>query len=437
MRLESTARQSPPVTFREALVDPLAPDGGLYLPADWPRIGRPELEQWRGRAVVDVAVEILTRWVGDEFDAATLERLVRAALRFPVPVRALGGRYFVAELFHGPTLAFKDFGAQLLARLLHHVVQERGERAAILVATSGDTGGAVAQAFHGLPGVDVLVLYPAGKVSPFQEAQIAGLDGNVTAVRVPGTFDDCQRLVKAAFGDDAFVGVRLSSANSINIGRLLPQCVYYVSAYLEVVRRVGDPVVFVVPSGNLGNLTAGVMAQRLGLPVRCFVAALNSNRVLADYLASGRFERRPSVQTLSTAMDVGDPSNFARLLALHDGSVDRMRRNVWSCSVDDAETRRTIRDAYDRCGYLFDPHGAVGFAAAEAYSRTHPGDEPIVVLATAHPAKFRETIASILGVAPPLPEWCRHWTDRPVRAVALADTHYDTFRELLLRRLAG
>ncbi len=436
MWLDSTAGKSPPVTFRQALLEPMAPDGGLYVPASWPAVSPADLAAWRGASVADLAVEILGRWVGDEFGVDVLARLMRAALTFPVPVRCLGGRYVVAELFHGPTLAFKDFGAQTLARLLHHVVADRGERAAVLVATSGDTGGAVAQAFYGLPGIEVVVLYPAGRISRFQEAQIAGLDGNVTAVRVPGTFDDCQRLVKTAFGDRALGGVRLSSANSINIGRLLPQCVYYVSAYVAAVERPGDPVVFAVPSGNLGNLTAGVIAQRLGLPVRRFVAALNVNRVLADYLASGRFEPRRSIQTMSSAMDVGDPSNFARLLALHGRSLDQMRRNLWSVSIDEETTRRTIRDAYRSYGYLFDPHSAVGFAAAQAYEATSSGDEPIVVLATAHPAKFNETIAEILDVRVPLPESHRHWHERPVSAVALADTRYETFRDLLLARLA-
>ncbi len=268
MILVSTKRAAPPVTFKEALLGGLAPDGGLYLPTSIPPVEQETLASWRGLPIAEVAVRVVSHLVGDEFDRGTLERLTREAFDFPAPTVPIADGLSVLELFHGPTLAFKDFGARFLARVFGSLLDERGDRATILVATSGDTGSAVAQGFYGVPRVRVVVLYPAGKVSPFQEAQMATLGGNVTAIRVPGTFDDCQRLVKEAFLDERLAGLGLSSANSINIGRLLPQAVYYVASWLAAGGGEAGEVVFAVPSGNLGNLTAGVIAQRLGMPRR-------------------------------------------------------------------------------------------------------------------------------------------------------------------------
>jgi threonine synthase len=373
--------------------------------------------------------------LGDEFPASDLDRLVRDAFSFPAPTVHVEDRRHVLELFHGPTLAFKDFGARFLARVFGYLLAERGDHATILVATSGDTGSAVAQGFHGVPGVRVVVLYPAGKVSPFQEAQMATLGGNVDAVRVPGTFDDCQRLVKAAFLDGRLAALHLSSANSINIGRLLPQSVYYFASWLQVA-GADEPIVFVVPSGNLGNITAGVMAQRMGLNVAGFVAASNLNDVLPEFLRTGVYRARPSIATLSNAMDVGDPSNFARLMALHGGSTATLRSNVAGFVVTDEATRATIRDVYARCGYLLDPHTAVGFTAARlsasgSRNEAHQ-DLPHVVLATAHPAKFSGVVERELGFVPPLPEPYRDWATRPLLAHDLADTSYEGFRDWLL-----
>jgi threonine synthase len=345
---------------------------------------------------------------------------------------------FVLELFHGPTLAFKDFGARFLARAFGYLLARRGGRATILVATSGDTGSAVAQGFFRIPRVEVVVLYPRGKVSPFQEAQIATLGGNVTAVRVPGTFDDCQRLVKRAFLDARLADRHLSSANSINIGRLLPQAVYYFSAWLQVAEP-GRRVVFSVPSGNLGNITAGVVAQRLGLPVARFVAACNANDVLPEYLRTSVLRARPSIATLSNAMDVGDPSNFDRLLALHGGNCDALRANVEGAVVTDEETRATLREVHKRTGYLLDPHTAVAYEAARRSAAFHASDgandDPVshVVLGTAHPAKFGRVVHEELGFVPPLPESYRDWETRPLRVHELADVEYEGFRGWLSR----
>jgi threonine synthase len=341
-------------------------------------------------------------------------------------------RLFALELFHGPTLAFKDFGARFMARLFGHALAERGGHATILVATSGDTGSAVARGFAGVPGVRVVVLYPAGKVSPFQEAQMATIGGNVDALRVPGTFDDCQRLVKAAFRDPALSALHLSSANSINIGRLLPQSFYYVAGYLAVAGASGQPVVFSVPSGNLGNLTAGVLAARMGVPIAGFIAATNVNDVLPEFLTSGRYRARPSIATISNAMDVGDPSNFARLLYLSDGSVDTMRKYVRGERITERETRDAIRRAYGRSGLVLDPHGAVAYAAARTYVASTDERHPVIALLTAHPAKFGDAIRAELGFEPQLPEQERDWLSRPVLATDLADTRFDTFRRWLL-----
>ena len=434
MRLVSTSQHSPPVSFREALLRGLAPDGGLYVPEEWPPITRDDLEAWRPLDFPDLAVRLATRWLAGEFDDDVIERLVRDALNFPVPTVEVSPGRFVLELFHGPTLAFKDFGARFLARFFSHVLEERADDATILVATSGDTGSAVAQGFFRAPRVRVVVLYPKGKVSPFQEAQMATLGGNVTAVRVAGTCDDCQRLVKTAFLDAGLAPLRLSSANSINVGRLLPQSFYYVASYLSVAQQTGDPIVFSVPTGNVGNLTAGFMAARQGLPVARFVAASNLNRAVADCLETGAYRPRPSIATLSNAMDVGDPSNLARLLAMHHGSVERLRSTLSAHSIDEAETRATIRRVHAATGYVLDPHSAVGWAAAHRELAGH-GERPsppVVTLATAHPAKFDAAIRQELGFTPPLPDAYDGWETRPLAVTDLPSAEYADFRRLLM-----
>ncbi len=434
MRLASTTGRAPLVSFREALLQGLAPDGGLYMPLDWPHFSHEEIDAWRGLPFPDLAARLAQACLGDEFPSGDIDRLVRSALDFPVPLVPLGDGLSVLELFHGPTLAFKDFGARFLGRFFGHLLARRGEHATILVATSGDTGSAVAHGFAGVPGVRVVVLYPAGKVSPFQEAQMATIGGNVTAVRVPGVFDDCQRLVKAAFLDEALAPLRLSSANSINIGRLLPQSFYYVAAYLAATRATGEPVTFAVPSGNLGNLTAGLVAQRMGLPVHHFIAATNVNDVLPEFLETGVYRARPSIATLSNAMDVGDPSNFPRVLELCGGSAAGVRARVHGIVVDEPGTRAAMRRAFDRHGRVFDPHGAVGYAAALRERESDAAATPAIILATAHPAKFAQAVEDTLGVEPELPLHERDWRSRPLLAVDLPDTRPATFREFLLAR---
>lgn len=434
MLLASTSGRAPHVSFVDGLLHGLAPDGGLYLPTELPRFSLDQLQSWRGLAFDRLAVALAQRLLAGEFAPNVIERLVADALDFPVPTVQVEERLFALELFHGPTLAFKDFGARFLARLFGHVLDERGEHATILVATSGDTGSAVARGFAGVPRVRVVVLYPAGKVSPFQEAQMATIGGNVHALRVPGTFDDCQRLVKTAFLDPTLSALHLSSANSINIGRLLPQSFYYVASYLAIAGASDQPVVFSVPSGNLGNLTAGVLAARMGVPVARFIAATNLNDVLPEFLASGTYRTRPSVATLSNAMDVGDPSNFVRLLNLSAGSVDQMRQLVRGERITEQETRDAIRRAYDASGVVLDPHGAVAYAAARRYLDSTRERYPVIALLTAHPAKFADAIRDQLGFEPPLPKHERDWRSRPLLATDLADTRFDTFRGWLVSR---
>ncbi len=431
MILRSTRLEAPPVNFREALLRGLAPDGGLYLPTGLTPLPPSSIASWQGLPIGEIAVRVLSHLVGDEFDRTAFASLVRDAFDFPAPTVPVGDRISVLELFHGPTMAFKDFGARFLARTFGYLLAERGDHATILVATSGDTGSAVAQGFFGVPRVQVVVLYPAGKVSPFQEAQMATLGGNVRAVRVPGTFDDCQRLVKRAFLDQGLAALNLSSANSINIGRLLPQSVYYFASWLDVGGPGVGEVVFAVPSGNLGNLTAGIIAQRLGLPAARFIAAANENDVLPAYVASGAYAAKQAVATISSAMDVGDPSNFPRLAQLHGEALERLRANLTAVSITDAETRRVIRDVHAECGYVLDPHGAVGMAAARRARHAQGEGRPIVTLATAHPAKFADVLRQELGIEPPIPEAWRDWQSRPLQAHDLDNLDYETFRRFL------
>ena len=431
VELCSTQNASVRVSFREALIRGIAPDGGLYIPLSIPRIARDEFSSWRSLSFADLSVAIADRVIGDEFSSEVIARLVGAAFDFPVPIVEVEPGRFVLELFHGPTLAFKDFGARFLARFFGYILADRDEHATILVATSGDTGGAVAHGFHGVANVRVVVLYPAGKVSAFQESQMATLGGNVTAVRVWGDFDDCQRLVKQAFLDRRLADLRLSSANSINIGRLLPQTFYYASAWLSVSDGGQQPVVFSVPSGNLGNVTAGVLAGAMGVPIATLIAASNINRTFDDYLATGTYRPRPSKATMSSAMDVGDPSNLPRLVALGQ-TLEGLRQRVRVSVVDDQATRECIRDVFARTGYVLDPHGAVGYEAATRFAREEHFAGPIVTLATAHPAKFAPAISSILGFVPELPgDGFRDWMSKPIGAIDLEDTDYEAFEGLL------
>ena len=390
----STRGRAPAVSFKEAVVAGLAPDGGLYVPQTLPRLSDAWWQRQRGRSFQDVAVAIAEELAGDEFDRAVLTSLVRDALNFPVPIITLDDGLSVVELFHGPTFAFKDFGARTLARLMSHL-NDPADLLTVLVATSGDTGGAVAHAFFGVPGTRVVVLYPEGQVSDVQEAQFTTLGGNVTAVAVRGSFDDCQRLAKEAFSDRATTArVRLTSANSISLGRLLPQIFYYTYAALQCAK----PPAISVPSGNFGNLAAGVMAWKLGAPIAEFSAPTTINDTVPRFLKSGRVEPRPSVPTLANAMDVGNPSNLERLQWLFDGDVQAMRRLMSSTAHTDDEVRGAIAELHRRFNYVADPHTAIAFLG------TKPEPRGSLFLATAHPAKFREVVEPVTHKPVQLPD---------------------------------
>ncbi|GLH73638.1 threonine synthase [Geothrix limicola] len=405
MKLLSTRTSTLGATFLEAVHAGLAPDGGLYVPEALPHFE--DVPDLMKSGFATRSTEILHRLLGDEFPRAVIEDLARSAFTFPAPLVKVDDRISALELFHGPTLAFKDFGARFLARVLALGTGGRGRT--VLTATSGDTGAAVASAFHGLPGVQVVVLYPAGRVSPLQERQFATCGGNVLALAVEGSFDDCQRLVKGAFEDAELVAeLGLTSANSINIARLLAQTLYYFEAAAQADGEA--PLVVSVPSGNFGNLTAGLWAQAMGAPIHAFVASTNANRVVPDYLDTGRYQPRPSVATLSNAMDVGSPSNWERIHALFKGDHDAMAAALRWGSCSDAETEATVVEL-DRAGYLADPHGAVAHRVLRANLR---GGERGIFLATAHPAKFREALAPALGREIPLPKALGDLLSRPL-----------------------
>ncbi len=405
MQLVSTRNDSLENSFLGAVQAGLAPDGGLYIPTQIPCFAdMPELlaTEFQARSA-----EILHRFIGDEIPRSELDTLVRRAFNFPAPVVPVTDRLAALELWHGPTLAFKDFGARFLAQVMAYA--STGGRCTVLTATSGDTGAAVAQAFWGLPGVQVVVLYPKGRVSPLQERQFATCGGNVLALAVEGAFDDCQRLVKAAFEDKALVAqLGLTSANSINIARLLAQTLYYFEAAAQI--KNPAPLVVSVPSGNFGDLYAGLLAQRCGAPIAQFVVATNANRVVPEYLESGAYTPRPSVATVSNAMDVGAPSNWERIHALFGGDHDAMASALRWGSRTDAETCATLAELYAQ-GYLADPHGAVACGVLQGCLRD---GEQGLFLATAHPAKFGEVLVRDLGLTVPLPEALLAVQDRPL-----------------------
>jgi threonine synthase len=388
----STRGDSPAVGFREALFAGLAPDGGLYVPESLPAIDFGDL---RDASLVEIGTAIAMPLVGRDIPRLDLARLLADALNFPIPLALVGDRA-VVELFHGPTFAFKDVGARVMARLMAYL-NDGTAPLTILVATSGDTGSAVAQAFHQLDGFRVVVLFPDGAVTPVQAAQFTTLGGNVTAVAVAGTFDDCQRMVKEAFADPALSRrARLTSANSINIGRLLPQTFYYAYAALASSR----PVWFSVPSGNFGNLTAGLMAWKMGAPIDHFVAATTINDAVPRYLHTGHYDPRPSVTTLANAMDVGHPSNLERMRWLFQDDVGAMQRVVTASVHTDDDVRRTIREVFEKFGYVCDPHTAIAYAGLDAFDGV---DAPAAFLATAHPAKFKDTVEPLVRAHIPLP----------------------------------
>ncbi|MDR1762960.1 MAG: threonine synthase [Dysgonamonadaceae bacterium] len=404
MKYYSTNRKSPEVGLKDAVIKGLAPDRGLYMPEKIPVLPLSFYDKISDFSFQETAFRVAEAFFGGDVDNDILKSTVYDTLCFDTPLVGLGERIFSLELFHGPTLAFKDVGARFMARLLAYFVKKEGlERVNVLVATSGDTGSAVANGFLGVEGIHVFVLYPKGKVSPIQECQFTTLGQNITAVEVEGTFDDCQALVKSAFLDGELnAKMNLTSANSINVARFLPQSFYYFNAYAQLVRQgIHDNIVICVPSGNFGNLTAGLFARGMGLPVKRFIAANNRNDVFYEYLKTGQYRPRASVQTLANAMDVGAPSNFTRIIDLYKDDYEKIKSLISGWRTDDDKIRQTVAECFRKTGYLLDPHGACGYDALQNLLRD---GETGVFLETAHPAKFRETIEGIIGKPLEIPQ---------------------------------
>ena len=395
MLYHSTNNPSHRVDLTEAILRSLPPDNGLYMPDKLPVLGDEFWQIWRHLSFQEIGYAVAQAFFGEDVPPEALKEIVEGTLTFDAPLVTLAPGDHILELFHGPTLAFKDFGARFMARLMAWLTRGDNRELTVLVATSGDTGGAVASAFHNVPGTRVIILYPEGKVSGLQEKQLTAIGGNITALEIAGSFDDCQALVKSAFLDQELSKkLNLTSANSINLSRLVPQSFYYIHSARQLPEGVKP--VFVVPSGNFGNLTAGLLATQLGLPVDHFVAATNRNDVVPSYLEVGDYRPRPSVATISNAMDVGAPSNFVRMQALFGGSWDNMKSRIAGMRFDDDQTRAAIREVKSMHGYDIDPHGAVAWLAARKWRSNHPGTATIS-LETAHPSKFPDVMEAELG----------------------------------------
>lgn len=399
----STNNRNINLPLKDALFRGLAEDGGLYLPRKIPLLPASFFKELPSSNYPRMAFVLAKYLIGDAVPDDELKSIVNDSFNFSVPLVKVKPNRYALELFHGPTLSFKDFGARFMARLFGYFLRDGKQSLNVLVATSGDTGSAVAHGFYGIPGVKVWILYPSKKVSPVQEQQMTTLGHNVRAIEVQGTFDDCQRLVKQAFNDQELRSkIALTSANSINIARLIPQIFYYFYGYAQV-KNHDLPLVFSVPSGNFGNLCAGLLAKKMGLPVSRFVAATNVNDVVPDYLTTGIFNARPSVHTISNAMDVGNPSNFARILDLYGSDVHLVRSDIWGASYTDVQTLQAISDVYADYGYVMDPHGAVAYLGLESYAKKHGPEFTGIFLETAHPAKFADSVKEAIHTEVAIP----------------------------------
>ena len=442
MLFYSTNRQSPDVSFRNALMTGQAPDKGLYMPREIPKVSMETLEKWRSLDYPELAYEVLSLYTKEDVSADTQRMLCYECYNFEIPLEKVFDRNYLMRLDRGPTASFKDFAARMMARWTREFLKEENREITILTATSGDTGSAVAHAFHGLDNIRVVVLFPQAEVSARQRKQMTTLGNNITTIGIDGKFDDAQAMVKQAFADPELSKINLSSANSINIGRLLPQSVYYVWAYLQN-SKLGEDIVFCVPSGNFGDMMGGMLAWRMGIPVRKMIVAVNSNYEFPEYLSSEVYNKIvPSKNALSNAMNVGHPSNLARLVELYGGimretgevskqpDLDAMRKDLYSVSVDDEWTKKNIRESYEQYGILLEPHGSVGWAALLHW--IEEGNNPgfSVTLETAHPAKFPDEIIELLGITPDPPpslegldDLEEHWL--PMKA------DYNEFKEFL------
>ena len=403
MRYFSTNKKAALVNFKEATILGQAPDKGLYFPETIPVFPASVLQHIESYSNEAIALEVIKPFVGDSIPASILKTIVEETVNFPIPLVAITEHISSLELFHGPTLAFKDIGARFMSRCLGYFVKDQSKKVTVLVATSGDTGGAVANGFYDVPGVDVVILYPSGKVSSVQEKQLTTLGKNIHALEVKGTFDDCQQMVKDVFTNAAdFPNLFLTSANSINVARWLPQQFYYFFAYKQWSDKNNPPVIS-VPSGNFGNICAGLLANASGLPVKHFIAACNANDTVPEFLQTGKYPTKKSVATISNAMDVANPSNFVRIMEIFEQQLPGLQQKLSAVSISDDTTRSTLKKVFDEHQYLLDPHGAVGYHALEQYLSLHPSLKGMV-LETAHPVKFYDVVEPVVGSSIEIPE---------------------------------
>ena len=438
MNYYSTNNNSPKVDFKEATIKGLAPDNGLYFPESIPTLPAEFFANIKSYSKEEIALKVIQPYVGDAIPAEELQRIVNETINFDFPLVQVTDDIFSLELYHGPTLAFKDVGARFMSRCLGYFVNGSLTNAGtgvrpkvtVLVATSGDTGGAVANGFYNVDGVEVVILYPSGKVSSIQELQLTTLGKNIRALQVNGSFDDCQHLVKQAFADaDLNSQLFLTSANSINVARWLPQQFYYFFAYQQWANKEQPPVVC-VPSGNFGNICAGLMAHRSGLPIKHFIAATNANNIVPQYFATQHYEPKPAVATISNAMDVGNPSNFVRILEIFEQQFENLKNVVSSVSISDDETKAVLKAVYEQQNYLLDTHGAVAYAALQHWLADNEDDKGII-LETAHPVKFYDVVEPIIGEKVPMPQSVENLLDKEKKSVVM-DVDYESLKSILM-----
>ncbi len=430
MHYFSTNRLSPHATFRDAVLNGQPDDKGLYFPSEIPRLSAGSVDDLAGRTNDRIAFDVIRPYVNGEIPDDTLIEICSETVNFDFPLVSVGERISALELFHGPTLAFKDVGARFMSRCLRHFSRGNAEKTLVIVATSGDTGGAVAAGFHGVEGIEVVILYPEGKVSRVQEQQLTTLGGNVTTLELRGTFDDCQALAKQALADTEINSkVNLTSANSINVARWLPQQFYY---FFALKQWSGDAPVFSVPSGNFGNLASGILAHISGLPAAKFIAACNANDVVPRYLAEGDYNVMPSIATLSNAMDVGAPSNFVRVLEIFNNKFVDLKEKLEAVSVSDETTAQTMRQVHEQFGYILDPHGAVGYRALDDHLKRYP-DRSGIFLETAHPVKF-DSVNEITGTHGETPPLVRELLTK-TKVTTQLDNDYEGLKEILLSKI--
>ncbi len=435
MKYYSTNHQVEPVDLRTAILQGLPKDRGLYMPEEIPAMPPRFFENMHMLNFKELASAVALTLLGDDLPSDVIVGIVDDTLSFNTPLVKLDDKNFILELFHGPTLAFKDVGARFMARLMAYYLRDSDKKATVLVATSGDTGSAVANGFYNIDGIDVVLLYPSGKISKIQEQQLTTLGANVTALEIEGSFDDCQDLVKQAFIDEELSKkMMLSSANSINLARLIPQTFYYFNAVAQLKSRGFDqePVIS-VPSGNLGNLTAGLIAKRMGLPVKAFIGSCNKNDSLTKYLQEGEYKAHKTKHTISNAMDVGNPSNVVRIQDLYGYAIPFLKQDLHSWSFFDEETRDMMRQTLQKYDYILDPHGAVGMCGAEKYHKMINADDVCVVVETAHPAKFGDVVEPVLGIEPIMPERLEKVLHLEKKAIKMP-VDFGVFKEYLLSR---